>query len=48
MSPLYIEGIKQPDRFLVEVNEYNTLRKASQSIYRTGVNQLTIRIKRMT
>ncbi len=42
---LYIEGIKQPKRFLLEVNEYNTLRKASQSIYRTGVNQLTIRIK---
>ena len=42
---LYIEGINQPKRFLFEVNEYNTLRKASHSIYRTGINQLTIRIR---
>ena len=36
---LYIEGINQPKRFLFEVNEYNTLRKAStQFIERVSIN----------
>jgi uncharacterized membrane protein YfhO len=41
----YIDGIRKKDEFLLEVNEYHTIRKESDSIYRTNVNDLTIRIE---
>lgn len=41
----YIDGIRKQDEFLLEVNDYQTLRKESDSIYRTNINDLTIRIE---
>lgn len=41
----YIDGIRKQDEFLLEVNEYQTLRKESDSIYRTNINDLTVRIE---
>ncbi len=41
----YIDGIRKKDDFYLEVNDYQTLRKKSDSIYRTNVNDVTIRVE---
>lgn len=41
----YIDGIRKQDEFLLEVNDYQTLRKESDSIYQTNINDLTIRVE---
>ncbi len=40
----FIEGIHKKKAFNLSVNEYTTLRKKSNSIYRTGYNDLTFAI----
>lgn len=41
----YIDGIRKQDEFLLEVNDYQALRKESDSIYQTNINDLTIRVE---
>lgn len=40
----YIRGVNNHRTFLLKVNEFQTIRSASNFIYRTGFNALTIRI----
>ncbi|MGX9135810.1 YfhO family protein [Rummeliibacillus sp. JY-2-4R] len=42
----FIEGIHKKKAFNLSVNEYTTLRKKSNSIYRTGYNHLTFAINK--
>ncbi|MGG0658377.1 YfhO family protein [Rummeliibacillus pycnus] len=42
----HIEGIHQKESFNLQVNEDQTMRKRSKSIYRTGYNDLTFDINR--
>lgn len=41
----YIKGLTNQAPFDLEVNEYTTKRKAEKSIYKTGVNKVTVRIR---
>lgn len=41
---MHIEGIKHPTGFTLQVNEYKTTRKKSNSIYRTGFNDVTVAV----
>ncbi|MGD6844854.1 YfhO family protein [Bacillus infantis] len=40
-----IDGINNKEEFILEVNEFQTIRKEEGSIYRTGVDDLIIRVK---
>lgn len=40
----YLEGIKNNDKYVLKVNEFQTIRKEADSIYRTGYNDLTLRV----
>ncbi|MBE1553231.1 YfhO family protein [Sporosarcina limicola] len=40
----FIEGIEHDESFKLKVNEFNTYRKRSTSIYRTNMNDITIRV----
>nr|WP_106782022.1 YfhO family protein [Lysinibacillus timonensis] len=40
-----IEGVKKRENFFLTVNEYKTVRKSTNSIYRTNINDLTVRVE---
>lgn len=42
---LHIEGVNKAKEFLLMVNEYETIRKETDSIYKTGFNDITVRVK---
>lgn len=41
----YIDGIKNKEEFILQVNKFFTTRKEEGSIYRTNVNEIVIRVK---
>lgn len=41
----FIEGVNKAKEFILKINEYETSRKESDSIYKTGFNDITVRIQ---